>query len=422
MAVRLTEIGAASIVFVFAYISLSSAPPPEPWTRHVIDDSSSGADGVRMADVNADGIADLVTGWEQGGVTRVYIGSRGTAAGTAWRPFTVGKSPDVEDAVFFDADGDGALDVVTATEGTSRRLLIHWAPPGQRYSEEREWRTETLFADGTQWMFSVPMDVDNRRGLDLIVGGKNERASVGWLERPAQPRTVADWRFHRLSDAGWIMSLIVRDMNRDGRPDILLSDRRGTLAGVRWLEHPGLETAALTSSWRNHWIGAQGREAMLIDAADMNGDGIAEIVVPHHPANDFRLSIFRIDAASPAQRWTEYPVSYPTIAGLPKAAAVGDIDLDGRPDIVLSSEQARGDRRGIVWLRYRTSPFEPQWDAFDVSGPQGVKFDLNLLLDVDADGDLDILNTEENDNTAGGHPGLGLVWYENPTRGTSRSR
>ena len=44
--------------------------------------------------------------------------------------------------------------------------------------------------------------------------------------------------------------------------------------------------------------------------------------------------------------------------------------------------------------------------------------DLNLLLDVDADGDLDILNTEENDNAAGGNPGLGLVWYENPTRGT----
>jgi hypothetical protein len=55
-------------------------------------------------------------------------------------------------------------------------------------------------------------------------------------------------------------------------------------------------------------------------------------------------------------------------------------------------------------------------------GPQGVKFDLNLLLDVDADGDLDILNTEENDNAAGGNPGLGLVWYENPTRGPPQPR
>jgi G:T-mismatch repair DNA endonuclease (very short patch repair protein) len=263
-------------------------------------------------------------------------------------------------------------------------------------------------------MFAVPMDVDRRRGLDLIAGGKNERAAVGWLESPAQPRNVRDWRFHRLSDAGWTMSLMVRDMNRDGRPDVLLSDRRGKLSGVRWLEHPGSDSPALAGPWTNHWIGARGREAMLIDAADMDRDGAPEIIVPHYLGDDFRLSIFRRVPSSDS--WTEYPITYPAIAGLPKAAAVGDIDLDGRPDIVLSSEQARGERRGVVWLRYRTSPFESQWDSFDVSGPQGVKFDLNLLFDVDDDGDLDIINTEENDNTAAGNPGLGLVWYENPTR------
>jgi hypothetical protein len=41
---------------------------------------------------------------------------------------------------------------------------------------------------------------------------------------------------------------------------------------------------------------------------------------------------------------------------------------------------------------------------------------LNLLLDVDSDGDLDVINCEENDNARDGL-GLGVVWYENPTRG-----
>ena len=50
-----------------------------------------------------------------------------------------------------------------------------------------------------------------------------------------------------------------------------------------------------------------------------------------------------------------------------------------------------------------------------MSGPDGIKFDLSLLVDVDRDGDLDVLNTEEHDNAAGGNPGLGVVWYENPT-------
>ena len=81
----------------------------------------------------------------------------------------------------------------------------------------------------------------------------------------------------------------------------------------------------------------------------------------------------------------------------------------------LPSRRTRG-KRGIVWLRYRDSPFQPEWDVFDVSGPEGVKFDLNLLLDVDADGDLDVINSEENDNARDGKAGLGVVWYENPTR------
>jgi hypothetical protein len=75
-----------------------------------------------------------------------------------------------------------------------------------------------------------------------------------------------------------------------------------------------------------------------------------------------------------------------------------------------------GDRRGIVWLRFKASPFQAEWDVFDVTGPEGVNFDRNLLLDVDGDGDLDIVNTEEHDNAAGVQGGLGVVWYENPIR------
>ena len=54
---------------------LWSAPAKQdaPWRRHTIDGSSRGADGVRLADVNADGRPDIVTGWEEGGITRVYL-------------------------------------------------------------------------------------------------------------------------------------------------------------------------------------------------------------------------------------------------------------------------------------------------------------------------------------------------------------
>ena len=46
----------------------------------------------------------------------------------------------------------------------------------------------------------------------------------------------------------------------------------------------------------------------------------------------------------------------------------------------------------------------------DISGTiEGVKFDRIETIDLDGDGDLDVLTCEERDN-------LGVIWYENPLR------
>src|SRR5688500_12961607 len=96
-AVRLIWFSTIGVMTIFAQIASRQAPTSQPWPRHVIDASSRGADGVRAADVNGDGIMDLVAGWEQGGLTRIYLGSRASGQPPAWRPITIGKSPDIED-------------------------------------------------------------------------------------------------------------------------------------------------------------------------------------------------------------------------------------------------------------------------------------------------------------------------------------
>ena len=52
-------------------IKVTAAPGPL-WKRHTIDNTSRGADGVKLGDFNRDGLPDIVTGWEEGGVVRVY--------------------------------------------------------------------------------------------------------------------------------------------------------------------------------------------------------------------------------------------------------------------------------------------------------------------------------------------------------------
>ena len=50
---------------------------------------------------------------------------------------------------------------------------------------------------------------------------------------------------------------------------------------------------------------------------------------------------------------------------------------------------------------------KPKRIFHDIAGPQGIKFDRIELLDLDLDGDLDVMTCEEREN-------LGVVWYENP--------
>ena len=74
------------LALIASVFSLRAHLADQPWTRHVIDASSRGADGVRTADVNGDGIPDLVAGWEQGGLTRVYVGHAHTPKGRDGAP------------------------------------------------------------------------------------------------------------------------------------------------------------------------------------------------------------------------------------------------------------------------------------------------------------------------------------------------
>jgi hypothetical protein len=212
------------------------------------------------------------------------------------------------------------------------------------------------------------------------------------------------------------MSIIATDINDDGHPDIVYTDRYGRAAGLHWMENPGPNAPTLRSEWKNHLIGASGRQAMFIDVSDLDGDGRSEIVLPHFVGNDRRISIFSRSAGSgPMGPWQEHVVPYPEDVGTPKAVAIGDIDLDGRRDIVLSTANAQ-EKRGIVALCATKAGFGEPWRVVDISGREGIKFDLNLLLDVDGDGDLDVINTEENDDVRR-IPGLGIIWYENPARG-----
>ena len=254
------------------------------------------------------------------------------------------------------------------------------------------------------WMFALPMQLDGRHGSDLVAGGKGDDAAIGWFEAPPVARVLPAWKWHELRRVGWLMYLAASDMDGDGDADIVFSDRKGERSGAYWLENPG-QSAAGTEPWREHAIGGAGTEAMFLELGDLDRDGLEDVLLAVRPRTILWLR--RTDHSG--QSWQPNAIPLPGSAGKAKAVRAADLDGDGRLDLLFSCESAHAPRHGLMWLSSLSPPHAGTWTPHELSGTDGVKHDLLAVVDLDDDGDLDVITTEEVKN-------LGVIWYENPTR------
>lgn len=378
------------------------------WERHIIDNSGSGADGVKFSDINTDGKLDIVTGWEEGGYTKIYLQPQLENIKKNWPNVLVGNTPSVEDAVFFDVNSDSKIDVVSLTEGRTQKIFVHFNLAND-YLNPANWKQE-IFPEAKHqmsWMYALPMQVDNKKGVDLIAAGKGENAAIGWYEAPTNPSDLSRWNWHEISKVGWIMSIYKKDMDLDGDEDLVISDRMGELAACRWLENPTIGELQ-KQPWKNHFIGAKGLEVMFMCMADVDQDGSDEILVAERTENTVRI-YSKTDIG-----WTEKVINLPANTGKAKSIEVGDLNNDDVPDLVVSTNTLNEQKDGLIYLcgtKLSTSS-EKDWDS--ISGVHRAKYDKVELIDLDEDGDLDILICEE--NYGPDSEGLGVVWYENPNK------
>lgn len=354
--------------------------PDTPWTAHTIYSGGLvGADGVDVADVNGDGWPDAVSPWETSGRVSATLGNGG---GTVVLGQGLSLGP-VEDAIWADVDDDGEMDIIVASENQKLRVLF--APASASWLTASAWTPVTIDAATgmNRWMRAA------WAGGQIWAGGRVGTPAYVSRFSSSTPRVASSWAREDISTAGWVMELAPLDADGDGDLDVVVSDRTWvnvtprdySLMGDRWLE-------ATSSGWVNHPIGAVLEDHKFSAVGELGHDVVSCRSVGS--TNEIRL-----------KAWTTSTVPTPSNFGLCQASAIGDLDQDGYQDIALTASEATGALSGVVMLR------GPDWERYEISGEDGVKFDNLALVDWDLDGDLDVVTTEQTELSA-------VLYYENP--------
>ncbi len=127
------------------------------------------------------------------------------------------------------------------------------------------------------------------------------------------------------------MSIQPLDVNRDGQPDVLVSDRYGPRAGIAWYENPGKDNA----TWPRHDVCKMDVQALFLTPATLEADRTDVLI-----ASSKAILWYKLDGE------LRETIPLPDWCGTGKAVSVGDLDGDQQPDFVFTCENAVGERSG----------------------------------------------------------------------------
>jgi hypothetical protein len=309
------------------------------------------------------------------------------ASGSFAAPVLTGDGDDPLYLATADLNGDAVPDVVSASfeDGALAVFFNNVQKPGTFNSPL------LLASPGASQVAIADMNGD---GLpDLISADYNLS-----LFLQTSPATFASPIPLYSGGANWVAA---GDLNGDSTPDVALTDN----VGVKLLMHTGAAgtttfaapVTVFTATANADFIGAN-----LIAIADVNGDGLNDLVITDPgPAGGAAptVSVLLQDPAHPGQFLAA--VSYATAAGsLAQDIIVTDVNADGLPDIVIGGTEAVS-----VLLQNPATA-----GSFLAASSYAVK-DANQLAiaDLNGDGRVDIVIT-----TGPTHPSVNGVITNHP--------
>jgi uncharacterized repeat protein (TIGR01451 family) len=387
--------------------------------------------GVVLADLNRDGTLDVAVAVESTNEVTVFPGTGAGSFGEGMSFPVGGRSPQALAAA--DLNGDGIVDLVTANQESSDISVLLGHADGYRVGLG-------AFVGASPYHLAIG-DL-NRDGIpDIVVThtapSPSRRVSV-LLGRGDGTFALATSVETDIGGSGGTVGVAIGDVDRDGIMDLAVTHADGTVGvvigrgdgtfqepvvvgfggasrhvAIADLDRDGIPDLAVTRGTFGHDVmiafgtgsrpfGAASLGAMIkvpagvspedIAVADMNGDGVPDLVVINEDEVTPTGSV-SIMLGIPGRRAFGAPQTMP-LGPFPRYVAIGDVDRDGRPDIAAN---VGAERHVAVLLNDMT--FAPA-GAFTLiarlivgDNPRAV-----AVADVNRDGRPDLLTANFSDN------------------------
>jgi hypothetical protein len=318
------------------------------------------ANFVAVADVNGDGKPDLVvanmcaSGNSNGctsntGVVGVLLGN---GDGTFQTALTYGSGGyNAESVAIADVNGDGHSDLVVANDCQSVDESGRCEGPGVVSvllgNGDGTFQTAVTYDSGGAEALSVAVsDLNDDGNPDLVVANRNSN-DVGVL------LSNGDGTFQTAvthgSGGGIAYSAAVADVNGDGKPDVVVANFEGFpgnddgTVGVLLGNGDGTFQTAVAYDAGQSW-------SVSIAVADVNGDGKPDLAVEYYGFNTVGVLLGNGDGTF------QTAMLYGTGGGYSAfAVAVGDVNGDGKPDLLVANGWGESNGDGSVGVLINTS-------------------------------------------------------------------
>ena len=281
---------------------------------------------IAVGDINGDGKPDLAIANHDTKYVTVLVGDgRGSFTPAPGSPFTVKSDPHPHGVALADFNGDGKPDVVVDDWQNNNVTVLFsddkggFASPGVSFAVGRmpyhKVRAADVNGDGKADIITTNMEGNS---VTVLLGD----GRGGFSQSPSSPIAVSRAPFYAA----------VGDMNRDGRPDIMVAHYSGhgtdpSADGVTVLLGDGRGGFAPVSGSP---FKTTGRASGALAIGDINGDRVPDVAVANGVSNNVTVLLGDGKGALAADATL-------SVGREPYAIAVGDLNGDGKADIVTAN-------------------------------------------------------------------------------------